>query len=109
MKRVLLISICILLIMLPIMSYANINTSLYKPSTGTPTQVSKIGKPIVGAFKLIGTIVAIGTLLILAMRLALSSPSEKADIKGRMTPYIIGAVMLFTITHLLDMIYDIMN
>ena len=108
MKKVLLITIC-LMIMITSIVYANVDTGQYDPGKEQPVAITKIGKPIVQVFKLIGTMVAIGTLLVLAMRLAIASPSEKADIKTRMAPYLIGAVMLFTITHLLDIVYNVMN
>lgn len=111
MKKMLIIILCITFcIVLSSTTVLGINTSLYNPSGGqVPSELASIGGKIIGVFQVIGTIFAIAMLLWLGIRLMVASPSERADIKSRAVPYIVGAVMLFSIVNLLKIVYDIMQ
>ncbi len=103
------ITFCVVLCATSVMG-AGINTSLYDPNGGTVDPgISKIGNAIIGVLQVVGTIFAIAMLLFLGIRLMLASPSERADIKSRAVPYIVGAVMLFSIVNLLSIVYKIMQ
>ena len=111
MKKMLIIILCITFcIVLSSTTVLGINTSLYNPSGGeVPGELTGIGNAIIGIFQVIGTIFAVAMLLWLGIRLMVASPSERADIKSRAVPYVVGAVMLFSIVNLLKIVYDIMQ
>ena len=111
MKKMLIIILCITFcIVLSSTTVLGINTSIYDPHGGTvPSELTGIGNAIIGIFQVIGTIFAVAMLLWLGIRLMVASPSERADIKSRAVPYVVGAVMLFSIVNLLKIVYDIMQ
>ena len=53
------------------------------------------GNIILGIFQYIGAGVAVIATLVLAIRYMYSSPNEKADIKSKLIPCIIGGVLVF--------------
>lgn len=53
------------------------------------------GNIILGIFQYIGAGVAVIATLVLAIRYMYSSPNEKADIKSKLIPFIIGGVLVF--------------
>ena len=52
------------------------------------------GNIILGIFQYIGAGVAVIATLVLAIRYMYSSPNEKADIKSKLIPFIIGGVLV---------------
>lgn len=83
------------------------NPDAYKP--GDNTDNSKLvdkGKIIVGTIQVIGVVVSVVALIIIGLRYMFGSVEDKANYKETMIPYIIGVVMLFTITTLLQILYN---
>jgi len=66
--------------------------------------VTSIIGTIIGIAQIIGVGVAIIMLIILAIRYISASPDGKAEIKKSATQYIIGAILLFGATGLLQII-----
>lgn len=90
---------------------ATFATSYYQPSsmddaTGATT-IKNIGNTIIGIIQIIGTITSVLVLAILGIKYMLGSAEERAEYKKSMTPYLIGAVMVFAITNLLGIIAPI--
>lgn len=54
-----------------------------------------IGNLILGIIQVVGTFVAVATLMILGIKYMLGSLEERASYKKSMLPYIVGAVLLF--------------
>lgn len=111
MKKMLMVLLCITFcVVICATSVLAFNTDIYNPNgTTVDPGVTKIGNAIIGLLQVVGTIFAIAMLLYLGIRLMLASPSERADIKSRAVPYIVGAVMLFAIVNLLGIVYGIMQ
>lgn len=83
---------------------------IYNP--GNPTDIGKIGtigNKIIGVFQVVGTIIAIATLIWMGIKLVLASPGERANVKAHTVPYIVGAVMLFSIVNLLAIVSNLMT
>lgn len=57
--------------------------------------VEDVGNVAVGVVQVIGTFVAVGTLMILGIKYMLGSTEEKASYKKSMLPYLIGAILVF--------------
>lgn len=73
---------------------------------GSSDKVKKIGNTIVGAINAVGIIVSVGALMLLGIRYMLGSAEEKASYKETMIPYIIGAVLVFSTTTIVNVIYQ---
>lgn len=66
-----------------------------KPGLKGVDSLYDIGNIILGIFQAIGAGVAVIAALILAIKYMYSSPNEKADIKSKLIPFIIGGVLVF--------------
>lgn len=87
-----------------------VNADDYKPpAIVNGGKVAEIGNVIIGGIQLIGSIVSVIALIMLGIKYMVGSVEEKAEYKEAMMPYIIGAVMLFTITNLLGIISAIFS
>lgn len=73
--------------------------------TSEDTEIPLAGK-ILGIVRLVGTIVSVIALAIIGIKYMIGSVEEKAEYKKTMIPYIIGAVLLFGGTNLVQMVYD---
>ncbi len=113
MKKILKQLLIILIIILTITSICfanNIDAGNFKPSTVTnDPELTKIGNSIIGMARVIGSIASVGILSLIAINIILASPEKKAELKGRLVPYTVGAVMLFAIVNLLAIAYNIFN
>lgn len=72
---------------------------------GTENLVN-IGGQIVGLIRTIGTIISVGVLVVLGIKYMTASPEGKADYKGTMVPYVVGAVVLFASTWIATAVYN---
>lgn len=107
-----LILITIITIMFPIVSRASatINPNTYEPNKLQESDVSgfeTFGGSIAGVIQIIGTMVSVGTMIILGIRYVAASADEKAEYRERMIPYFIGAVLLFGASNIVSIIYKI--
>ena len=64
---------------------------------------------ILGIFQALGAGVAMVALLVLAIRYMYSSPDEKAEVKKKLIPYIMGGVMVFGATSLVKIVETFTN
>ena len=100
----------ILILLMSSIVLADINPNGFKPSSGgADPELTRVGNTLVGVAQVIGTIISLATLIIIGIKLMLSAPGEKAEIKAKMVPYIIGAILVFSISNLLQILYDIMQ
>lgn len=70
--------------------------------------VDKTGT-ILGIIRTIGIVVSVGTLAFIGIKFMWGSVEEKANYKQTLIPWIIGATMVFTITTIPTIIYDMTN
>lgn len=63
-----------------------------------------IGNAILGILQYVGAGVAVIATLILAMKYMYTSPDEKAEVKKKLIPYVIGGVMIFGATSLVRIV-----
>ncbi len=79
-----------------------------KNVTGTSTEQSKkvqnIGNQILGIVQVVAITIAVIMLVVLAIKYLTSSPNEKADVKKSAMTYVIGAIVLFGSSGLLQVI-----
>lgn len=76
-----------------------IDTSTYKDIyTTTERDIGKlgtIGNKIIGIIQVVGTGIAVIMLIVIGIKYLMASADEKAQLKGQLTLYIIGAILLF--------------
>lgn len=64
---------------------------------------------ILGIIRVLGTAIAVVSLMVIGIRYMFGSTEDKASYKETMVPYIIGAVMLFAIPNFLGVIFDLVK
>ena len=84
----------------------NIDTSAYSDiyNANETLEITKAGGVILGVAQVIGVSVGIILLIILGIKYMTSSTNDKATIKEKLIPYVIGAVLMFGGTGLLTII-----
>jgi len=74
---------------------------------GTSTDALKdIGSKIIGLVQAVGTIVAVVMLIVVGIKYLTSSPEGKAQYKGTMMAYVVGAILIFAASNLVKIIYN---
>ena len=81
------------------------NPESYIKQDGDNTGIIPIANIIVGVVRGIGTAIALLTLTIIGVKYIMGSVQEKAEYKQTMWPYIIGAILIFAGSTLVDIIY----
>lgn len=74
---------------------------------GDTTGITNIGNNILSIIRVVGTVIAVGVLMVLGIKYMMGSAEEKAEYKKTMIPYLIGAVLLFAAVNLAGWIVDI--
>lgn len=93
-------------------SYASVTDPItdpnyYRPNSNVNNEkVATIGRNLVAGIRTIGVVIAVVGLMIIGFKYMFASVEERANYKETMIPYIIGMVMLFAITTILQIIYD---
>lgn len=72
-------------------------------------RLMNIGNAIVGIVQIVGSFTSVIVLIIIGIRYMMGSVEERAEYKKAMTPYIIGAVMVFAITNILSIVVGIVQ
>lgn len=85
-------------------------SSMKGTTTGTTaTKFNTILNTILGLAQIIGVAVAIIMLIVLAIKYISSAPGDKAEIKKHAVIYIVGAIVLFGASGLLQIIKNFAN
>ena len=110
-KIILIMAIMVLTLIIPLNIYSiQINPDKYKsdkPTYAETMEMYKFAGVITGIVQIAGTIVSAGTLIIIGIRYMVVSVEEKAQYKERMVPYVIGAVLLFGATNIVNILYKL--
>lgn len=126
MKNIKKILVCLIIIIaiiscIHIVSYGTTDTGLtfddpiedpnsYIPATNWRSDNAKlieIGGIIIGVIQALGSAAAVIALMVLGIKYMIGSTQDKANYKEAMVPYLIGAIMVFTITNVLGIFYDL--
>lgn len=62
---------------------------------------------VISILRVVGVTVALVMLLVIAMKYMTSAPGDRADIKKHAVAYVIGAVILFGVSGILDVILKV--
>lgn len=117
------INIKILLILILLITLFSVFTNHYtyaaddiiKPENYKPTgasdkedkKLTEIGNKIIGPIQVVGSLVSVIAIIIIGIKYMLGSIEEKAQYKEILGPYFLGAIMVFGITNLLSIVYNI--
>lgn len=72
-------------------------------------KVVQLGATIVTIMQTVGIVVAVVILLILGIKYMMGSAEEKAEYKKTMIPYLVGAVLIFASTTIVNVVYNMAN
>ena len=119
-KIVKIINMIVIVILFLSISYTNvfasdagaiINPEDYKPgSTNSAENANKlltIGNDIIGFLQIVGSILSVTVLVVIGIKYMIGSAEERAEYKKTLMPYLIGAIMVFSITNILAIIVNI--
>ena len=76
----------------------------YTDATKTDQKVNSITGTIITSIRIVGVAVAIVMLLAVAMKYMTAAPGDRADIKKSAIQYVVGAVVLFGVVGILEII-----
>ena len=79
------------------------------PDNTVKQPIYNVGNTVVTILSTIGSIVSVVVLVALGIKYMMGSVEERAEYKKAMTPYIIGAVMVFAITNILSIVVGIVQ
>ena len=74
-------------------------------STGAILSSKRVTEKMVGAFQVVGSVISVVALVIIGIRYMLSSVQEKAEMKGVLIYYIVGAILVFGTSNVLSIAY----
>ncbi len=106
------IMLAIILLLFHTVCFATVNTDLYKPKDLTSSDYDKAFEmtgTIVSGLTIIGTVIAIIGIMILGIKYMMGSVEQKADYKKTMIPYLVGCILIFTITRIVSIIYNLVS
>lgn len=78
---------------------------LSKGVTGA-TRATELAGKIVGALQTVGVAVSVVSCMVLGFKYMMGSASDKAEYKKTMIPYLIGVFLIFSITTILNIVYN---
>ena len=72
-------------------------------------KIIELGAKIVTIMQTVGIVVAVVILLILGIKYMMGSAEEKAEYKKTMVPYVVGAILIFASTTIVNIVYQLAN
>ena len=72
-------------------------------------EIVDLGRKVVGVIQVSGAIISIAIMALLGIKYITSSLEEKADVKKAMIPYIVGAILLFSTTTIVNLVYNVIT
>lgn len=111
-KTIIFLIIAILITIIPSIILARngkIDTNISIGGTSAISSSKEMTNRIVGTMQVVGTIISVITLIIIGIRYMVSSVEEKASLKGILSYWVIGAVLVFATSNILALVYNIIN
>ena len=111
MKKKLVILIIAMLIIFPVSvhAYGGINTNITIGNTAAAQSSVGFTNRIVGILQVAGTIIAVISLMIIGMRYMFSSVQDRAQMKGVIGYWIIGAILVLCTSNVIAFVYDVLD
>lgn len=113
-KKITLLGITISSMMYSTMSLAasqtGFNPGEFQANTGEATeQVQGFGQTILGIVSMAASVLAVIVLIVLGVKYMMGSAEEKAEYKKTMIPYVIGALLIFAATTIVNVLYGMFS
>ena len=80
-----------------------------KTTAITSTGMTNLGGKIIGTIQVLGIIIAIVVLLVLGIKYMVGSAEEKAEYKKTMMPYVVGALLIFAASTIVNILYGVIS
>ena len=80
---------------------------IYDPITTGNNPLAAPAKLILGIIKYVGVAICVGAIIVNGIKYVTVSPEGKAEIKKQIIMFVIGAILLFSVTTFIDIIYDL--
>lgn len=118
MKKQVKIITTILIILTILCSLANIvlGSTIISSLSGDQTakftsssEITNLGQKIIGAIQVIGIVIAVVVLLVLGIKYMVGSAEEKAEYKKTMMPYVVGALLIFAASTIVNVLYNVID
>ena len=84
-----------------------INTVTTPQTNAQTTQLQNVGGTVVSIIQVVGIIVAVVVIMVIGIKYMMGSAEEKAEYKKVMIPYVIGAVLIFAASTIVNVVYQI--
>jgi len=104
-----LVVIMMLLVLVPSSIYAKMDTSITLGTTNDLKASEPITKRVLGVLQIAGSIISVVALIIIGIRYMVSSTEEKANLKGVIMYYVIGAILVFATSNFVGFAYTIIS
>ena len=100
--------IIVLFVMLANVYFVNANdiNDIYNVLKPNSNPLSGVASLVLGVMRWVGVVIMIGAIIIKGIKYVTVSPEGKAEIKKDLIMLTVGALILFTVTTLLDIIFD---
>ena len=121
MKKIIYFLKIILIILILLLSNFNIlkvyatqplvpDVNYYKPiEEPVPQEVTDVSETIIGVIQVVGTIIAVITIMILGIKYMVAGVEERAEYKKSMIPYLIGCILLFVSVTIVSATYQLIK
>ena len=89
-----------------------INPDDYKPKpmkSGDYDRVASFAGKIISVISVIGIVISVVMIIALGIKYIVGTVEERAEYKKNMVPMLVGAIMIFSISTIVDIIYNITN
>ena len=73
-------------------------------TVSSTTELNGLGGTIIGLVQAVGTIVAVVMIIVVGIKYLTSSPEGKAQYKGTMVAYVVGAILIFAAVNIVSIV-----
>ena len=116
-KKMIVLILVLIVGIVPVISSADYNTEMSTLLTGADgaegewkaqgtatTKVQNVMKACISIVRIVGMCIAVTLLLVVAIKYMSAAPSEKANIKGQLITFAIGAIVVVASTSILELV-----
>lgn len=108
-KITILLILMMLVLIIPISIYAKMDTDISLGTLEDKKATEPITKRFLGTLQVAGSIISVIALIVVGIRYMISSSEEKASLKGVISYYVIGAVLVFATSNFVGFAYTIIS
>lgn len=103
-----LVVIVIAVLLVPSSIYAKMDTNI-NISASAAKSSQTITKRVLGTMQVIGSVISVIALTIIGIRYLISSTEERANLKGVIGYYVVGAILVFATSNIVSFAYQVIS